>query len=124
MLSPSFISSVLHYFRAFAAYDFACWPTTSTRLPIARLTSIKCRPQFARTFGAAPMSPTISSVRGSDGFPFTVTSRYPDALSFAAHFAVSRPGTLTHGVSIGRSGPTHGFGFVVPVMVRPSLERY
>ena len=30
-----------------AAYAFACWPTMSTRLPIARLTSMRCRPQLA-----------------------------------------------------------------------------
>ena len=58
---------------------------------------------------AAPRSPTMSSVRGSDGSPCTVISRY-DACSFDAHRAVSRPGTLTHGVSIGAAGITHGGG--------------
>src|SRR5262245_45634078 len=65
----------------------------------------------------------MSSVRGSAGLPWTVTSRYV-AFSFDLHSAVSSPGTLTHGVSILRSGATQGFGGVVPTIVRPSVERY
>ena len=45
----------------------------------------------------------MSSVRGSAGSPCTVISRY-DACSLDAHCAVTSPGTLTQGVSIGRSG--------------------
>jgi hypothetical protein len=41
-----------------------------------------------------------------------------------AHLAVSRPGTLTHGVSIGCSGVTHGFSCGVLVMVLPVRSRY
>src|SRR4029079_16730238 len=111
----------LHYL--FAAYAFACAPTMSRRLPLTRLTSTRRSPQFARTLLPRPMSPMMSSTRGSEGLPFTVTSRYPVAFSFDVHFPVSRPGTLTHGVSIATSGTTHGFGFDVPVIVRPSLER-
>src|SRR5882672_2974056 len=40
------------------------------------------------------------------------------------HCAVSSPGTLTNGVSIGRSGTTHGLGGVAPTMVLPFVERY
>src|SRR5437764_501617 len=65
----------------------------------------------------------MSSVRGSAGFPWTVTSRYV-AFSLDLHSAVSKPGTLTQGVSIGRSGTTQGIGRVVPTIVRPSVERY
>src|SRR5262245_40688323 len=66
----------------------------------------------------------MSSVRGSDGSPCTVTSRY-EPLSFATHCAVSRPGTLTNGVSIGFGGFTHGRGSAAdPVMLRPAAERY
>src|SRR3954471_2959585 len=70
------------------------------------------------------MSPTMSSTRGSLGSPCTVTLRNPDAFSFDAHFAVSRPGTLTHGVSIGWSGSTQGLGGTLPTMVRPFASRY
>ena len=66
----------------------------------------------------------MSSTRGSAGSPWTVTSRYPLAFSFDAHFAVNNPGTLTHGVSIGCSGVTHGLGGIVLVIVRPVLSRY
>ena len=45
-------------------------------------------------------------------------------MSFDAHFAVSRPGTLTHGVSIGFSGVTHGFAGAAAVIVRPLRSRY
>src|SRR5262249_39664276 len=72
---------------------------------------------------AVPRSPTMSSVRGSDGSPWTVTSRYV-AFSFDLHCAVSSPGTLTQGVSIVRSGTTQGFGGLVPTIVRPSVDRY
>src|SRR5580765_1336262 len=65
----------------------------------------------------------MSSARGSDGSPCTVTSRYV-AFSFVAHCAVSSPGTLTNGVSTGRSGVTHGFAGVLPTMEVPSFERY
>src|SRR5215510_14527380 len=65
----------------------------------------------------------MSSVRGSAGSPWTVSSRYV-AFSFALHCAVNSPGTLTQGVSIGRSGFTHGFGGTVPTIVRPSVDRY
>src|SRR5262245_55487838 len=71
----------------------------------------------------APRSPMMSSVRGSEGSPCTVTSRYV-AFSFVLHSAVSNPGTLTHGVLIGRSGLTHGFRGVVPTMVLPSIDKY
>ena len=37
---------------------------------------------------------------------------------------VSRPGRLTNGVLISRSGTAQGLGGVVPVIVRPSVERY
>ena len=53
----------------FAANAFACWPTISTRLPIARFTSIRCSPQLASGWAAGPMSPVISSTRGSFGSP-------------------------------------------------------
>src|SRR5438552_9503746 len=96
----------------------------STRLPMTRFTSTRCRPQFASTLPVRPMSPTMSSTRGSEGLPFTVTSRYPLAFSFDVHFAVRSPGALTHGVSIGCSGVTHGFGGIVLVMVLPLLSRY
>src|SRR6476659_4032847 len=65
----------------------------------------------------------MSSIRGSAGSPCTVTSRYV-AFSFDLHSDVSRPGTLTHGVSIGTAGTTHGFGAVVPTIVRPSRAKY
>ena len=67
---------------AFAARNaFDCWPTMSTRLPIARLTSIRCRPQLASAPGRSCMtSPVMSSVRGSAGLPWTVTSRYEPLL--------------------------------------------
>src|SRR5207247_67120 len=44
--------------------------------------------------------------------------------SLVAHCAVSRPGTLTHGVSMGCSGITQGFGGMLLVMVRPFASRY
>src|SRR5262245_53362363 len=65
----------------------------------------------------------MSLVRGPDGSPCTVTSRYV-AFSFDLHSAVSKPGTLTHGVSMGRSGTTHGFLGLTPTIVRPSAARY
>src|SRR5262245_22713244 len=98
-------------------------PTMSRRLPIARFTSMRCSPQFARTAVPAPRSPVMSSTRASDGFPFTVTSRNV-AFSFVAHFAVNMPGTLTHGVSIDCSGVTQGFSCGVLVMVLPVRSRY
>jgi CubicO group peptidase (beta-lactamase class C family) len=53
----------------FAAYAFACSPTMSSRLPMATFTSTRCRPH------CGVMSPPMSSTRGSDGLPCTVTSR-------------------------------------------------
>src|SRR5262249_37779577 len=100
-----------------------CWPIISTKFPIARFTSIRCRPQFARMFPPVLRSPVMSSTRGSDGFPCTVTSRYV-AYSFDAQRAVKRPGTLPNGVVIGCSGTTHGLGGPDDAaMVRPSVER-
>src|SRR5262245_26886899 len=65
----------------------------------------------------------MSLVRGPDGSPCTVTSRYV-AFSFDLHSAVSKPGTLTHGVSMGRSGTTQGFLGLTPTIVRPSAAKY
>src|SRR5262245_12779196 len=66
----------------------------------------------------------MSSVRGSAGLPCTVTSRY-EPFSFDTHAAVSRPGTLTNGVSIVLPVVTHGFGWAEdPVMLWPPLDRY
>ena len=50
-------------------YTFACCPTMSSRLPIVRFMSTRCNPQFAAGLAALPMSPTMSSVRGSAGLP-------------------------------------------------------
>jgi hypothetical protein len=50
-------------------------------------------------FPAAITSPGMSSARASAGLPCTVISRY-EPFSFDWHRAVSRPGTLTNGVSI------------------------
>src|SRR5580765_6329825 len=69
-------------------------------------------------------SPAMSSTRGSAGLPCTVTSRY-DPLSLATPWAVSKPGALTNGVSIGLAGVTHGRGSAGdPTMLRPAAERY
>ena len=65
----------------------------------------------------------MSSVRGSDGLPFTVTSRNV-ACSFDVQRAVSSPGTLIQGVATGRAGTTHGGAGDRPVIVRPSLDKY
>src|SRR5262245_50463672 len=65
----------------------------------------------------------MSSARGSAGSPCTVISRN-DAFSLDVHCAVSRPGTLTHGVSIERSGVTHGKVGEEPTIVRPYAEKY
>src|SRR5262245_34872743 len=65
----------------------------------------------------------MSSMRGSDGSPCTVSSKYV-AFSLDLHWPVSNSGTLTQGVLIGCSGTTHGWGGVVPTIVRPSFERY
>ena len=83
----------------------------STRLPIARLTSTRCRPQFASTFGGrAEVADDVVDAR----IGRVAVHRHlevADAFSFDAHFAVSSPGTLTHGVSIGLSGaPTASCG--------------
>src|SRR5207248_1602706 len=87
-------------------------------------TSMRCRPQLAFTSPFCMTSPTMSSVRGSAGLPWTVTSRY-EPLSFDTHCAVSRPGTLTNGVSIGLGGVTHGRGSAEdPVTLRPAADRY
>src|SRR5262245_11558098 len=121
---PQLAASPSFYFLLLAAtHAFACWPTMSTRFPIARLTSIRCNPQLATTWPAAATSPAISSVRGSDASLCTVTSRYV-ACSFDLHSAVSKPGTLTHAVSIDRPGTTHGFGVVFPTIIAASVERY
>src|SRR5580765_6223223 len=65
----------------------------------------------------------MSSARGSDGSPCTVTSRYV-AFSFVAHCAVSSPGALTNGVSTGFSGVTQGFAGVLPTIDVPSFDKY
>src|SRR5215467_7489468 len=95
----------------------------STRLPIARFMSTRCRPHCASVWPLALRSPGISSTRDPALSPCTVTSRYV-AFSFDAHRAVSNPGRLTQGVSIFRPSATHGFSAAVPVIVRPSVERY
>ncbi len=60
-------------------------------------------PSCASGLPAAPRSPVMSSTRGSAGSPLTLISRYV-ACSLVLHSAVSRPGTLTNGVSIGLVG--------------------
>src|SRR3954471_12343717 len=65
----------------------------------------------------------MSSTRGSAGSPWTVTSRNV-AFSLVEHFAVSSPGTLTHGVSIAAPEATHGLIVGVLVIVRPVASRY
>ena len=60
----------------FATQDFACRPIISIRLPIAILKSTRCRPQSACIGPGPPRSPMMSSVRGSAGSPWVVTSRY------------------------------------------------
>src|SRR4029453_3383331 len=66
----------------------------------------------------------MSSVRGSAGLPWTVTSRY-EPFSLATHCAGSRPGTLTNGVSMAFGGFVHGPGSAAdPTMLRPAAERY
>src|SRR5262245_43970318 len=65
----------------------------------------------------------MSSARGSAGSPWTVISRYV-AFSFDLHCAVNRPGKVTQGVSIGRSGSTQGRAGFGLMIVRRSVERY
>src|SRR5262245_38075928 len=65
----------------------------------------------------------MSSARGSLGSPCTVTSKY-DPFSFATHWAVSNPGTLTNGVSIVFPFDHTGASAADPVMLRPLAERY
>src|SRR5262245_11104278 len=104
-LHPTSSQSCPHFVR----YAFACCPTISTKLPIAALASMRCKPQSFITAPFTTTSPTISSVRASAGSPWTLIARYEPA-SFETHSAVSKPGTLTNGVSIFFSGVTHGFG--------------
>lgn len=56
-------------------YAFDWRSTRSSRLPIARLTSTRCRPQLASGLPAAPRSPVMSSTRGSAGSPCTPISK-------------------------------------------------
>src|SRR6185295_3355471 len=68
----------------------------------------------------------MSSVRGSAGLAWTVTSRY-EPFSFTTHWDVSRPGTLTNGVSIGFAGAgvTHACGAADdPEILGPPADRY
>ena len=83
----------------------------STRLPIARLTSIRCNPQFARTFGATPMSPVMSSTRGSFGF---AVHRHLEVGGVLVRRALrGEQSRHAHpGRSIGCSGVTHGLADV------------
>jgi hypothetical protein len=57
------------------SHAFDCVSTTSSRLPITRFMSIRCRPQFACTWPPITTSPMMSSARGSFGSAFTVTAR-------------------------------------------------
>src|SRR5262245_49196759 len=68
------------------------------------------------------MSPVISSTRGSDGLPLTVTSRNVTS-SFVTHLPESSPGTLTHGVSTVLPS-AHGFNCGLLVIVWPVASRY
>src|SRR5262245_43851233 len=95
----------------------------STRLPIATLTSIRCRPQSFCTALLTTTSPTMSSVRGSEGSAWTVTARY-EKPSFATHCALSSPGTLTNGVSILVPDATQGRGSLELPRLRPAAARY
>src|SRR5439155_16266109 len=109
---------------ALPPYALACWPTVSTRLPMASSTSIRCSPQLACTCPLNAISPPTSSMRGPAGFPFVVTSRKV-AFSLFAHRAVSSPGTLTQGVSIGLAGVTQALASPVGrVTVWPVEDRY
>src|SRR4029453_10556325 len=68
------------------------------------------------------MSPVMSSTRGSTGLPCTFTSRNV-AFSFEVQRAVSRPGTLTHGVST--VGPAaHGLASGPSRNALPVAARY
>ena len=84
----------------------------SSRLPIARLTSMRCRPQFASTFGAdADVADDVVDARiggvAVDGHLEIAATRSRSTRTSPS----AGPGTLTHGVSIGCSGVTHGFGW-------------
>src|SRR5688572_4077080 len=64
----------------------------------------------------------MSSVRGSEGWPLTMISRYV-ACSFDVHLAVSSPGRLTNGVSTVLS-LTHA-GAPPPIAIsRPAVRKY
>src|SRR5471030_894535 len=122
-LTGSFLQGYWLFFPC-ARYALLCSRTMSTRLPIARFTSIRCSPQLAFTCPFAITSPTMSSARGSAGSPCTVTSRY-EPFSLDTHCAVNRPGTLTNGVSIGLGGVTHARGSADdPTILRPADARY
>src|SRR5260370_40382334 len=96
----------------------------STRFPIARCTSIRCRPHSDSTWTLTTASPTMSLVRGPAGSPCTVTARY-DPPGFETHSAVSSPGTLTNGVSTSFAGVTHGPGsFDAVLTMLPFADRY